>query len=48
MKAIFKKYKVITEKENNNTVLTKLFTEQLIYHLSQFGDSGIPLLFHCI
>lgn len=35
-------------KENNSTVLTKLFTEELIYHLSQFGDSGVPLLFHCI
>lgn len=35
-------------KKTPKPVLTKLFTEELIYHLPQFGDSGIPLLFHCI
>lgn len=46
LRATFKKHKTTTA--NNNAVLTKLLTEELIYRLSQFVDFGIPLLLHCI
>lgn len=46
MRATFKKHNTTTE--SNDTALTKLLTEELIYCLSQFVDFGIPLLLHCI